>query len=188
MINEYFDSFHVFSEAEIDKLANFFVPKKLKKGDAFIKEGGKCDEIGFIVSGIFRSFYISPNGNENTFCFRFTNELLAPYSAFITGNPSLETMQAVTDVNLLVIKKSILEQVVSQFPNWEKFLKMIAEKEYIDLEKRFFQFQKDSAAQRYSKLLLNHPEYIQQIPLQYLASYLGVTQRHLSRIRKEAAF
>jgi CRP-like cAMP-binding protein len=100
----------------------------------------------------------------------------------------METMQAVTDVNLLVIKKSILEQVVSQFPNWEKFLKMIAEKEYIDLEKRFFQFQKDSAAQRYSKLLQNHPEYIQQIPLQYLASYLGVTQRHLSRIRKEAAF
>jgi ribosomal protein L10 len=55
----------------------------------------------------------------------------------------------------------------------------------MELETRFFQLQRDSAAQRYSTLLTNHPDYIQNIPLQYLASYLGITQRHLSRIRKE---
>lgn len=69
-----------------------------------------------------------------------------------------------------------------------KFLKMIAEQEYLELEKRFFQMQRDSAAKRYASLLYNQPNYIQEIPLQYLASYLGITQRHLSRIRKEISF
>jgi hypothetical protein len=64
----------------------------------------------------------------------------------------------------------------------------MAEQQYIELERRFFQFQKNTAAQRYKELLINQPEYVQNIPLQYLASYLGITQRHLSRIRSEVAF
>ena len=56
------------------------------------------------------------------------------------------------------------------------------------LKKYCFQLQKNNALQKYELLLKNQPEYIQQIPLQYLASYLGITQRHLSRIRKEISF
>ena len=72
--------------------------------------------------------------------------------------------------------------------NWIKFLKIVAEQQYIELEKRIFQLQKNNAFERYSDLLKNHPEYLQNIPLQYLASYLGITQRHLSRIRREICF
>ncbi|MCZ8285856.1 MAG: Crp/Fnr family transcriptional regulator, partial [Bacteroidia bacterium] len=56
------------------------------------------------------------------------------------------------------------------------------------LEKRIFQLQRVHAKQRYDDLLKNHPEYVQRIPLQHIASYLGITQRHLSRIRKELVF
>lgn len=188
MIHHYFSNLHLFSENEINELVQLFVPRKLKKHDCFIREGEICREVAFIESGIFRSYYTSDSGIENTFCFRFHNHLLAPYSAFVTGNPSLETMQAVTNANLLVIKTKDIERLVEKNPNWIKLLKLNAEHEYIELEKRFFQLQKDSATQRYLSLLKNQPEYIQQIPLQYLASYLGVTQRHLSRIRKEISF
>jgi len=73
-------------------------------------------------------------------------------------------------------------------PNWIKFFKHIAELEYINLEKRIFMLQRESAETRYQSLLNNQPEYLHHIPLHYLASYLGVTQRHLSRIRKNFTF
>ncbi len=188
MIKDYFRSFSIFSDNEINDLVQDFVSTKINKSEYFVQEGDNCKEIAFIQSGIFRSYYTSDNGTENTFCFRFPNNLLAPYSAFITGNPSMETMQAITDANLLIIKKKKIEHLIEGDPNWIKFLKLNAEYEYLELEKRFFQFQKDNATQRYVSLLQKQPEYIREIPLHYLASYLGVTQRHLSRIRKEISF
>lgn len=188
MIKDYFRSFNLFSEGEIDELTQCFVPHHIGKHDCFVKQGDPCRAVAFIQTGVFRSFNRSDDGTENTFCFRFPNNLLAPYSAFITGDPSMETMQAITDAEVLVIQKKDMERLMTGHPNWTLFLKHNAEHEYLELEKRFFQLQKDSAKQRYLSLMENHPEFIQQIPLQYLASYLGVTQRHLSRIRKEITF
>lgn len=74
------------------------------------------------------------------------------------------------------------------YPNWIKFFKNVAELEYVNLEKRLFLLQRESAEKRYQDLLENQPEYLKLIPLHYLASYLGVTQRHLSRIRKNLSF
>ncbi|TJZ63016.1 Crp/Fnr family transcriptional regulator [Sphingobacterium olei] len=188
MIRTYLNSFNLFSEEEIEAAAQLFEYRKLNKNDCLVVEGEPCKLIAFICSGVFRSFYLSETGVDHTFCFRFPNSLMAPYSAFLTGQPSVETVQAITDAELLVIHKKQLEGLVTDNSNWTKFLKLNAEHEYLELEKRFFQLQRDSAKQRYLSLLENQPEYIQQIPLQYLASYLGVTQRHLSRIRKEISF
>ncbi|UIR57291.1 Crp/Fnr family transcriptional regulator [Sphingobacterium sp. SRCM116780] len=185
MIEQYFDSFGIFSKEEIESFTSLFQYRKLNKTDFFVKENQKCTEIAFIQSGIIRSYYMTADGQDMTYCFRFPNDLIAAYSSFLTGNLSIESMQAITVVELLVIKKSTVDQLVSENPNWIKFLKIIAEHQYLELEKRVFQLQKESALQRYSSLLKNQPQYIQQISLQYIASYLGITQRHLSRIRKE---
>lgn len=187
MIKEYFESFRVLTEEEIETIIPLFVPRKLKKFDFFVQEGERCAEIAFIESGVFRSYYLSGEGEEITYCFRFQNELMAAYSSFITGNGSLENMQALCPSELWVIKKSKLEEV-AESPNWTKFLRIIAEKNYLELEQRVFQLQRENAQKRYETLLRNQPEYIQQIPLQYLSSYLGITQRHLSRIRKAISF
>jgi len=81
-----------------------------------------------------------------------------------------------------------LDILIQQNTNWTYFLKTIAEQQYIELEKRIFQLQKSDAKKRYSDLMSNQPEYIQKISLKHLASYLGISQRHLSRIRKEFTF
>jgi len=185
MIEDYFRSFNIFSDSEIRDFAQLFEARKMYKNEFFIQEGSHCKEIAFIVSGIFRSYYISDEGKDMTYCFRFPNQLMASYSSFISDCPSSENMQAITDTELMVLKKDAVDDLVKDDLNWTKFLKMIAEQEYLELEKRFFQLQRDSAAKRYETLLGNQPDYVQKIPLQYLASYLGITQRHLSRIRKE---
>lgn len=188
MVHDFFRSFELFSENEIEEFVKLFEIRKVSKNEYFIHEGEKCREVAFIRSGIFRSFYLSDDGKDMTYCFRFPNTMMAAYSSFISGCLSKENMQAITDAELLILKKEKMDTLVQDNLNWTKFLKMIAEQEYLELENRFFQLQRDTASQRYEALLKNYPDYIQKIPLQYLASYLGITQRHLSRIRKEISF
>lgn len=188
MERDYFRSLNLFSETEIEAFLKLSEFRHISKNDYFIQEGQQCKEVGLVKSGIFRSFYTSDDGKDMTYCFRFPNHMIAAYSSFISGCPSKESMQAITSAELIILKKDAVDELVQNSLNWTKFLKIIAEQEYLELETRFFQLQRDNAVQRYEALLKNHPDYIQKIPLQYLASYLGITQRHLSRIRKEISF
>lgn len=72
--------------------------------------------------------------------------------------------------------------------NWLKFSRFVAEQSYIEMENRLIALQMESAKKRYIDLLNFNPDYFQNVPLKYLASYLGITQRHLSRLRKEISF
>lgn len=183
-LSSFLARFNLFTEAEITDAVGLFSTRSLKKGDYFIREGEKCSEVAFVEKGVFRSFYITPNGNEMTYCFRFPGEMMAAYSAFITGKGSVEYMQALSDAELLVIPKDQIDGLLVKNTAWVYFLKIMAEQQYLELEGRVFQLQRDSAQERYQNLIEEQPEYIQQISVQHLASYLGITQRHLSRIRK----
>lgn len=77
MIRDYFRSFNLFSDDEIDELTKNFVPHHIGKYDYFVEQGDSCRAVAFIQTGVFRSFNRSDDGTENTFCFRFPNNLLA---------------------------------------------------------------------------------------------------------------
>ncbi|WP_264524553.1 Crp/Fnr family transcriptional regulator [Flavobacterium sp. N502536] len=109
---------------------------------------------------------------------------MGSFSSFITQKVAEENIQALTDTEIEVIHKEGIEKLYSSSIYWQEVGRKIAEIEYVTLQKRMISFQKLSGTQRYEELYQNHKNYIQQIPLQYLASYLGVTPRHLSRIRK----
>lgn len=188
MLNAFFKRFDLFTEEEITSIGSLFAKRVLTKNSFLVKEGEACEEIAFIESGVFRSFYTSEEGNELTYCFRFPDDLIGAYSAFITGGKSIESIQAIMNTVIWTIQKKDLDTLAKQLPQWNTFLKMIAEQQYLELEQRVIQFQRLTAQQRYNNLIVNHPNYIQYLPLQYLASYLGITQRHLSRIRKEITF
>lgn len=188
MIKEYFQSYGVLSEDEIKAFLDLTIPTTMKKGEYLVKEGHVSKNIAFIQSGIFRSYYHSTESEAVTYCFTFENTLLTAYTSWIRQEPSAENIEALTDMELLLISKEDVELLFSKYPNWVRFFKDIAEQEYINLEKRIFMLQRESAETRYSHLMKNYPEYLDKIPLQYLASYLGVTQRHLSRIRSNITF
>ncbi len=188
MIENYLKSFNILTDDEIENFIHLATKRDLKKGDYLIREGETCKEVAFMLAGIFRSFYVSDKGEEITYCITFPNNFMTAYSSFITGYGTLENIQAITAVELLVIPKNEIDNLAMKSSNWVIFLKVVAEQQYIELEKRIFQLQKDNALQRYADLIKKQPEYIQKIPLIYLASYLGITQRHLSRIRKQISF
>lgn len=184
----YLTTFNILSDNEVKELIAASNLKVLDKSDYYIREGEICNDVAFVIEGTLRSYYFSNKGEEITYCITFPNNLLSAYSSLITGQETEENIQAITHVKLLVFSKDTIDTLALKYPNWIHFMKIIAEQQYIELEKRIFQLQKSNALQRYSDLLKNQPEYLKHIPLQYLASYLGITQRHLSRIRKEIAF
>nr|WP_321412990.1 Crp/Fnr family transcriptional regulator [uncultured Allomuricauda sp.] len=183
-MRNYLQTFNILTKNEIDDFERKVKSKKLKRGEFFIKEGRISNEVGFVVSGLFRSFYYSSSEEEVTYCFTFSNSFVSAYSSFLSQTKTLENIQALTDIELLTISREEILKLEKSSTNWLKFFKLIAEQEYIKMEKRVFLLQKESAEKKYKDLLLNQPEYLQLIPLNFLSSYLGITQRHLSRIRK----
>lgn len=188
MARDYLESFNVLSAQEISDFEALATERVVKKGDFFITEGKACKEVAFLKTGILRSFYLQESGEEVTYCITFPNTLMTAYASYITGLPALENIQAIAAAELLIISKQELDKLAQPSFNWMKFSKIIAGQQYVELEKRFFMIQKEKAKKRYMNLLINQPDYVQQIPLQYLASYLGITGRHLSRLRKEITF
>jgi len=183
-MRNYLQSFNILTENEIDLFESKVLHKKLKKGAFFIKEGRISKEVAFVVSGLFRSFYHSSSEEEVTYCFTFSNSFVSAYSSFLSQTKTIENIQALSDIELLTISREEILILEKSSTNWLKFFKLITEQEYIKMEKRIFLLQKESAEKRYNDLLTNQPEYLQFIPLNFLSSYLGITQRHLSRIRK----
>ena len=182
-IVDYLKQYNLFTDSEINEFISLATISTIKKGDFFIKQDEICTTLSFVNFGIFRSFYYSNNDEEITYCFTFPNTLLVAYSSFITQNKSEENLQALTDSEIISISKNTLENLAKSNNKWLNFLKIIAEKEYVELEKWIFNHQKSNAQKRYVDLIHNNPQFVQQIPLHYISSYLGITQRHLSRIR-----
>ncbi|PQJ23419.1 Crp/Fnr family transcriptional regulator [Tenacibaculum sp. SG-28] len=183
VLEQLFSSYGELSKSDITNGLDFFTPKLYKKGDFLIKAQNTCNWIGFVSSGIVRNFYISSKGEEVTYCITFPNTFITAYSSFISGKKTFENIHAITDVEMLVIDKTQFSELTKESTNWLKFANHFAEQSYLLMENRLLALQMESAEKRYSDLLTTNPEFLQNVPLKYLASYLGITQRHLSRLR-----
>ncbi len=179
-----FQSIQVLPQKELEQLEDLITFRTLKKGELLLKENQVCNEIYFIKKGILRSYFFNHQGDQITNCFAFENEFMASFSSFITQNVAEENIQALAETELQVLSRESLEKLYNLGIHWQEIGRKLTEMEYVTLQKRMISFQKLSGTQRYEELYQNHQKYLQLIPLQYLASYLGVTPRHLSRIRK----
>lgn len=184
-MKDFFKSFGFISDEELKSLDNLPTLRILKKGEFLSKEGDIANEIAFIKSGILRLFYTNSSGEEITGCLAFSNEILSAYSSFITQQASEENIQAVCDTEVSILTRENLEYLYQRNAVWQQVGRIIAEMHYVELTKKIISFQKDSAKERYNQLISKHPHYIQAIPQHQLASFLGITPRHLTRLRKE---
>lgn len=176
-------SYNVLNDKDIEELVIISKTRILEKGEFLICEGESCEEISFVNSGFLHSYYLSKSLEEVTYCIVFPNDFVSAFSSFISNQKSQINIQALTKVEINVFAKGELNKLINSRHNVQRLFSSITESYLIKLENRFFQFQKDDAKSRYLELLKSHPEFILNIPLRLLASYLGITPRHLSRIR-----
>jgi CRP-like cAMP-binding protein len=158
---------------------------KLKAGEAAVKEGQLCDFFFIVVSGSFRAYRLL-NDREMIIGFSFKGDIdTAPY-AFITNSHSTETIEAVTESTIIKIYRSSLEFLKTNYPEFKNFTEMLLA-QYIEvLVKRHIEYKTYTAEQLYYKLYQRQPQEVKLIPLKYIASYLGISQERLSRIRSKA--
>jgi len=173
------------TDNEFDLSMEYFKTITLNKGDNFVLQNKVCKQIGFINDGLLRTYYTNEKGEEITSCFCTKHNLTTSYKSFIVQSPSTITITALEQTELLVINYDDLQKLYSKIPVWQTVGRVIAEKEYIVMEQYASVLNNESAKEKYLRLLKEQPEIIQKSPVNYIASYLGITRRTLSRIRKE---
>lgn len=173
---------HHVSEEMQEHLGSVFQRTVLPKNEMLIEEGKICRHLYFLEQGCLRGFY-NLDGKEITHWFGFENDFVTSFHSFITQEPAVENIQLMEGSVLWSISKDALNRLVDQHREAERLLRIAYERYYIKLEGRFVNSQFRTAAERYEKLLAEAPEIIERVPLGYIASYLGISQETLSRVR-----
>lgn len=166
-------------------LRRIFKPKSIRKDDFFLQDGERSTEIGLILKGVFRSFYIDQAGNDVTKYFYIQGEILLSYYAHLSQTESKYSIQALEDSEILVTHISEFEKIMEENYQLLFFYKKMVDAMLVKKEKHASSFTLQSNAQRYQQFLADYPGLEKRIKQYQLASYLGMTPVTLSRIRKK---
>jgi CRP-like cAMP-binding protein len=163
-------------------LQECFTQVIVAKNDFLLKEGKICRQLYFLQSGALRGYY-NLDGKEITYWFGFENNFVTSFHSFITGEAAVENIQLLEGSVLWSISKEMLTGLFDRFHDVERLVRIAYEKYYIRLEERFVNAQFKTATERYEQLLEHSPHILERVPLGHIASYLGISQETLSRIR-----
>jgi CRP-like cAMP-binding protein len=142
----------------------------------------RCDSIYFIESGLLRGYYYKDD-KEITNWFAQENEFATCFYSFISQKTAVEYIQSIETCELIEIQYSQLQNLYLAFPETERIGRLLIENYYIKLEERFLNNQFKTAKERYEWFESNKPGVLQRASLGQIATYLGITQETLSRIR-----
>lgn len=185
MLKEYIKSYSILTENEIDSIVSSFYSMTINSNSHFLQLGQLCTKIAFVKSGLVRLYHLNEDGEEITTYFSKPKTFTTSHDHFDKQTKTNEAIQAIIPSELLVIDKAALENILKNIPAFQTIIRNIFGQVATELKKKNVLLQELSADKRYNFLIENEPFFIQNVPLNYLASYLGITPQHLSRIRKK---
>jgi len=158
---------------------------EIPKNELLLKEHKISKDTFILESGYVRSYTFNQNGDEVT-----TNIFSAPcfvndFLSFFKQQPTSENYQCLTPCKLWTMNYEKVQSCFHTYPEFREFGRMMLVTNYSNLHDRMLGMIKDTAENRYLKLMKHHPGIFQNVPLKIIASYLGITDTSLSRIRKE---
>lgn len=170
---------------DIELCKIYFEPLSKNK-NTILEEQGKIPEyLYFVSTGYMRLFYYDDNGDEVTTYFGLPYGFIASFLSFIHAKQANENVECITDCELVRIARPNLAKLIDESENFKKFSLIIFEQAIATTEKRANDLATLNAEQRYKKFIEQHPLLLQNIPVQYIASYLGMKPESLSRIRRQ---
>ncbi|MCG1037179.1 Crp/Fnr family transcriptional regulator [Polaribacter sargassicola] len=170
---------------EFENLIKGYQKITIKKGDLLIKSGTVVKGYYFVISGFLRSFIIDFEGNEVTTNFYGKDALILEGHSFFMQIPTKEDIQAVEDCELWVKKLETFNKDFNLYKEYRDWGRSRLASDFFSLKERTLSMITDKASSRYKKLIKNNPEIIKKASLKHIASFLGITDTSLSRIRKE---
>jgi CRP-like cAMP-binding protein len=156
----------------------------LKKGEFLVRTGEICRQVSFINSGLLRLFY-TIDGKEVATGFIAENGYIAQYDSFLLQQPSAGNIDALEDCEVINLSYNNMQDLYQRYPVFERFGRKISEMLFIMLSLQTSALLTLTPEERYLQLLEKQPFIIQRVPQYMIASYIGITPEHLSRLRKK---
>ena len=179
---QYFSKFNPLSKEAEKAIAEISRIVTIKKNKELQPIGHTCKTIYFIKKGVARIYYFK-DGIDVTERFFFEDSIIARVESLFTGKPSRKAIQILEDAEIIAINSNQLFKLYDSFPDVERLFRKIFETAYVETVNRIEGIQFHSAEERYNALLSEAPNVLMRVPLKHVASYLGITQVSLSRIR-----
>jgi CRP-like cAMP-binding protein len=169
---------------ELKIIRSYFYEEKLNKNDFFSTANTVCNKLSIVQNGILRVYALSDEGKEITQWISTEKFLVTDVRGFFFNEPNRWTIQAFTDLTLLTITKENYGKLCKDIPKWNEIEKRFIVKCFSMIEDRIFSHLSMSAEERYDLYFSQNKALFNQVPLQYIASVLGMSAETFSRIRK----
>ena len=185
ILYKFFEKNGLHSASVMEEVMTCFEEKEIPRHAFHLKEGLVSNEYMIVETGFLRAFTHDTEGNDVTTNFFAPGGLVLEVASFFHRTPSKENVQALADSKGWVITFEKLNMLFHTHQAFRETGRSILVKGFAALKERMLSMINETAEQRYTALLQSNPDIFQQAPLKYIASYLGVTDTSLSRIRKE---
>jgi CRP-like cAMP-binding protein len=173
------------TQDDFELSASFWHHKQYKKGEFYNHYQSICKNMGFITSGVFRSFVINQETGEEKNAFLYSaNGFVVTFKSFVNQIPCDYHTQALTNASVIYINIADLMSLYTRSHQWEKFGRLLAQEAFNVTMSRIEGFLFKSPEERYLDLVAQHPDIFNNVPLYHISSYLGIQGPSLSRIRK----
>lgn len=172
------------NENDIELIEHSFEKITTKKNEILVDYGKTAKYLYFVVSGFVRVYHFE-KGVEITNHLASENFFVTAYNSFTARTPSEEVVQSISDCELLKITKDDLDLLYSQSHNMALFGIFMSEKYLVFNNQRAKDLITLNAEEKYRKLLKEEPQILQNVPLHYISSYIGIEPQSLSRIRRK---
>ncbi len=172
------------SDEARDLISSIAKIKRFQKGDLLIEQGQEnVLQTYFVLNGVLRSFVIDKNDKEHTVQFAIKNWWISDYIGYYSNSEAMLNVDCIKDCIVIKLNRASIQEVFTRFPEFETFHRKNLERTFVRLNKRIVNHLQLSARDRYLNFITEYPE-MESVAMNYhIASYLGITQQSLSRIR-----
>lgn len=182
-IRQHFEKTFKLTDRDWDFFSSKLKKKEFSKKHLLLKKGQTENYLSYVEKGIVR-FYVPKEENDLTFAFAFNNSFVSAYDSFLTRIPSAYNVETLTETILWQLTYNDLQEIYKKTEIGNTIGRQASEDLFLKKSKRELSLLNETAEQRYLNLFKEQLKLIEQVPLKYIASYIGVTPQALSRIRK----
>lgn len=172
-------------QEELDQLVSLCSFQKFRKNELLSQPGKVPQEVFFIAKGLLRVIVTDAKGVEHTVHFATENQFVADYSSFLLHQPGIYTLQALEPMEVVVMPRQAIDWGYQNMSQGDKFGRKVAEFYFIYQDNRVKNYYSRTPKERFELMDSIFPQIQQRVPQHMIASYLGITPVHLSRLKKE---
>jgi len=166
--------------------------KEFQKGDTILYQGDICTDLYFLNHGLARAFIIDEDGRDFTWSIFFndanssmTNLFVTDYDSFLHQKASNLSIEALENTQLISVSYENTQFLYNQLKKGERFGRLMSEAAYTHVHKKIMDMQTKNANERFEEFMERTPYLLTKVPQYHIATHLGITPQHLSRLKKE---